>query len=617
MTTDHSTIFESFNARALKPSQVAKTFVPSEHYRMLAKRQHSLIVGPRGSGKTTLLKMLQQPALQQWQHPSADELRSHVDFTGIFVATDISWKEQLDALKARFADPETGEVIVRAAITSHVLRAVVLAILHRTALHEGAPAREFRRVAISPEQEASVAEQIAGSWYLRPRIPSFLAIKQALTTRLVALSTMFSRAKRVGTELRSQIADSPEYHLAFLPAAAVAVEAFDDAINEEGRWGFLFDELELAPDWLRDELVQSLRSRDDRFLFKLALSPYWSGGIVFDSPSAPGIGNDFDLIELTYAERVAALKFCEELWSGMMRAKGLGHLDPRKVLGNSYFETQPEEWIGSGTAYGKDSRIAQRFRVLAERDRSFKNYLDKRGIDPDQLDFLSANERAAEVRKISPLVTVREFYRGVDNIEGVARARSRKAPTLYAGAEAVFAITEGNPRWFIGLTERLLSRREPDDTVSEAIQAEEIFRASSRFAAMLRTLPVETRADFGTRRRGVLSALNAIGDWTHAQVVGGEFQPEPPGSFIVDTSLPTSVYDIVGKALNAGGIIFVPSDDPLRLLTALRGKRFRISYLLAPKYGLPLRLGREIALSRILQEQHYFPRAEQLPLTGT
>jgi hypothetical protein len=33
----------------------------------------------------------------------------------------------------------------------------------------------------------------------------------------------------------------------------------------------------------------------------------------------------------------------------------------------------------------------------------------------------------------------------------------------------------------------------------------------------------------------------------------------------------------------------------------LRGKRFRLSYMLAPGYGLPLNLGRPMALSQILE----------------
>src|SRR5580658_5887809 len=71
--TSSPSIFESFNARSLDPTQVAETFVPSLMFRKLAKRRHTIIVGPRGSGKTTLLKMLQQSALEAWTHPEAEK----------------------------------------------------------------------------------------------------------------------------------------------------------------------------------------------------------------------------------------------------------------------------------------------------------------------------------------------------------------------------------------------------------------------------------------------------------------------------------------------------------------------------------------------------------------
>ena len=65
-------IFESFNARALEPADVARTFIPPDHYSDVLKRAHTLVVGPRGSGKTTILKMLQAPALE---NSSGDKAR--------------------------------------------------------------------------------------------------------------------------------------------------------------------------------------------------------------------------------------------------------------------------------------------------------------------------------------------------------------------------------------------------------------------------------------------------------------------------------------------------------------------------------------------------------------
>ena len=101
MNSPLSTVFEAFNARNLSPTQVAKTFIPPAQFAELCGRSHCVVVGPRGSGKTTLLKMLQLPALAAWQHEEADKYTASIDFTGVFVAADISWGKQLESLGGR------------------------------------------------------------------------------------------------------------------------------------------------------------------------------------------------------------------------------------------------------------------------------------------------------------------------------------------------------------------------------------------------------------------------------------------------------------------------------------------------------------------------------------
>ena len=132
---DGGTIFESFNARSLPPEQVAITFVPSEHYDKLVRHRHSVVVGPRGSGKTTLLKMLQQHALESWRHGRAQEFRERIDYTGIFIPTDITWSIQLSALGAGRLDSASVFALGYAAFTSQVQRAVVRSLSNRTNPH--------------------------------------------------------------------------------------------------------------------------------------------------------------------------------------------------------------------------------------------------------------------------------------------------------------------------------------------------------------------------------------------------------------------------------------------------------------------------------------------------
>lgn len=604
MTPHAPTIFESFNARALTPDQVAATFVPSRQFEDLCRRCHTIVLGPRGSGKTTLLKMLQPAALETWHHKLSDELAGRIDFTGIFVATDISWSEQLAALGQGQLEPAIQQLFSTASFTTHALRSLVIAFEQRTVPLKQQRVRQVQRVVLSRHAEAEAVGAAAKAWHIKGIVPSLFGLKQALTSRLSEIRQIVSRELLLGSDGRPQrLADIAYLHLHFLAAAGFAVEAFENAAEiGAGKWAYLFDELELAPAWIQEELVKSLRSTDDRFLFKLALNPFTNNNYLMQTATSPAPGQDFEQIPLWYAEKRDAYGFCESLWEELLRDKGLARIPQASgVLGKSYFESLPDDALQHGSAYGAGSRWARRFGALAEKDRSFREYLREHQLEPHQLDLKQGPERASEVRKIAPIVAVREFYRRHDAAadQESGRLRSRKTPTLYAGADSVFAITEGNPRWFIGLMSRLLADlNDPWTRIPPGKQAAELRDAAQRFTATLRTIPI-LRSD--NEPVSVIQLVRTAGRYFHAETVVGPFKPEPPGSFVVDAKTPDSVLGALTQALNAGAVVYVPDDEGQLILTSLRGKRFRPSYLLAPIYGFPIRLGKDVALSRILR----------------
>jgi len=50
-----------------------------------------------------------------------------------------------------------------------------------------------------------------------------------------------------------------------------------------------------------------------------------------------------------------------------------------------------------------------------------------------------------------------------------------------------------------------------------------------------------------------------------------------------------------------GAIVYVPDEEQNVLIRSLKGKRFRLSYLLAANYWNPIRLGRALSLSAMLR----------------
>lgn len=590
---------EAFNARTLRPEEVARRFVPSESFRTLLRKSHSIVVGPRGSGKTTLLKMLQQPALEAWDHPDAAAYRALVDYTGIFVATDINWKTQIESLGPQDFTDEQHRLFSSAAFTTHVLRALVTAMLCRVAT----PPAPFphRRADLTSDAEHSVVKEIAASIGLRPALPTLLSLKHALSQRLSRLREVASRERILGKDGRdSRLASETFLHAWYLESTVSAIEVFDDAIHESGaKWALLFDELELAPQWIREKLIASTRSVDDRLLFKLSLSPY-DEKVIVGGMLSPMQDNDYDAIALWYPSREDGYAFANALWQSLLASHG-HQGSAESTLGPSIFDTT-SEGSGSGvSAYGPKSAHWRRFRELAAEDRTFAAYLADKHIDVETLHEGTERDRAAEIRKIISIVATRHTYRTPDGARRRQKVRSRKNPRLFVGAKSVFAMVEANPRWLIAIGSRLLEEIDDNGHIGEAVQNRELTKAANRFHAMLEAIPCLPPRSRGSIS-GVAELVKAIGEYFFKAVVLDDFNPDPPGSFTVDPSIEPALLDTVGKALNVGAIVYVPREAESVLVGSLVGKRFRLCYLLAAIYKFPIRLGREVSLSTIIRD---------------
>jgi hypothetical protein len=599
-------VFESFNARNLSPAQVAERFIPPpRHFDDLVLRRHSLVIGPRGSGKTTLLKMLQLTALAAWQHPEADRYRSSIDFTAIFVAADVSWGAQLNALGRNKLPQHATELFGLSAFTSHVLIALIDAMNDCVS---GDPAKvptlAGKYVTLLKPDEMTLCEQLARSWRLSPAVNTFQGLKLALRDRLSNIAQIAFRETLLPVEkLDDRLAAYDFLYLGFLECATFGIEAFNGLINQPNRrWAFLFDELEIAPREIRQRLFSALRSTDQRLLFKLSISPYHEDATVLETGFSAMPGQDYQPIELWYPRKEEGYQFSEALLHAMLLEEGVQPVSSDQVLGRSVFDAGDFEREHEISAYRPGTTLHKRFSSLAQKDASFAEYLAKNHIDLDKMHLLDDSQRAGQIRKGTSVVAVRENYRAN---EGLVRAptrleRSRKSLTLYTGSRSLFAIIEGNPRWFIGVIGPMIrDYKRYKRRIPRSIQARAITTATNRFRALLRTIPFHPPGSSSSR--GLLSLLDNIGHFLHANLVQGPFNPDPPLSFVVDANTSKEMLEALGRALNAGAIILAPDPGGEALLSSLRGKRFRLSYMLAPGYGLPLNLGRPMALSHVLE----------------
>lgn len=592
---------DSFNARNLTPAEVAQTFVPPAEFQGLVQPTNAVIVGPRGSGKTTLLKMLHQEALEVWDHPVAQAVASVISYSTAFIATDRRWSTQLESLGGGELTPAAASEFALAAYTTQVLRALVNAMLARVHRDEGTVLlRRVGRVEMSRDLESELSTELANSWRLDVRMGSLVAVRQALTQRLVEIRWLAAKRAEDNASVSNQVSRNEWLMLPFLDAAVSGIERFNDAVNEpHRRWALAFDELELAPPAVLTELATAIRAADEHLLFKLALSPGSDLGSSFGSALSASPGHDYREIRLWYPDRGDGESFCRDLWRAALLKRGLYDRDPMAVLGPSYFEPRAGP---TGDDYEPGSKWSELFKEMSARDTTFREYLTKKRIDPEHLNDMVDRDRAADVRKIAPLLPLREFYRQSDrDSPEKGRRRSRKSPTLYTGASCLFAITEANPRWFKNLFDGLLDHMS-DQRIEPRFQADAVQAMAQRFAALLKTVPAPTIMHRGAVR-GVLGIVREIGARISDDHVVEAFKPEPLATFVIHSDAPDSLLRILEEAANWGAIIYVPDHAEQNLLGSLKGKRFRIAYSLAPLYGLPVRLGKPMSLKSVFSRR--------------
>lgn len=585
--------FDSFNARALSPKQVAGGFVPPDSFTKLSKRRHSVIAGPRGSGKTTLLKMLQTSALRFWNHPEANEIRAQIDFTGVFIPTDRTWSEQLCAVGGGQISDQQRDVLGVSAFTTQILRATLVAMMERVAPDEDSIAPEFRRVLLSPSKELSFASSLMRLWGVDAEAPTLTGLRLGLTQRLMQIHKIANQCVLLSETERNNLLSSTDFlHLNFLSAIPAFLDLFEDITGlHDERWALLFDELELAPKAIRESLSQALRSVDQRIIFKLSIAPF--SRELEDSVKAASDKNDFELIRLWYPSKEDGYPFSRSLIQQMLFRRGLEGT-PEDIFGQTLGEHD-------SNTRSREYRHAPEFRSLAMKDPSFKSYLAKAGVALSDISQPSENQQAATLRKIISIVTVRNTYlrRQHSATDRPNQQRSRKAMHIYCGIPAILAICEGNPRWLIGLTDALLENINQSGVVPLHVQDRELSGLLSRFFAYLRTIPShpsqQSRA--GTN---IHFLIDSIGKAMTHEVLEKPFNPDPVGTFLVDSHATDDQLQALEQATYSGALVFVPESENEIATGSLRGKRFRLTYLLAPKYKLPLVLLRAKSLSALL-----------------
>jgi hypothetical protein len=284
---------------------------------------------------------------------------------------------------------------------------------------------------LDEKHEAALARALAHAWNLDVPIPSVLGLRSVLSRRLVEVGHLAAQEARLGAAGRDErLMNHPLLGVALIPTLSAGLDALEALVPGVlgQKWAVLFDELELAPPEIRNTVLESLRSIDDRLLFKMALSPFSEDLNLFKSAVTSMPGHDHDEISLSYGRKESGYDFTLDLMQAILNRRGHDARDLLAVFGESIFPL--------------DTTLAARFRQVTERaestnrqnrlvrqldrdDRSFHRYVLKVAGSVEKLLALKGDSRAQKLRKVLPLVIVRGRKANAVSTRGRTRRPTR------------------------------------------------------------------------------------------------------------------------------------------------------------------------------------------------
>jgi hypothetical protein len=390
----------------------------------------------------------------------------------------------------------------------------------------------------------------------------------------------------------NDISNQDFFNLHYLTSVPTVVGIFKRIYNvkDSKKFALCFDELEFAPIWLKRDLYRCLRSTDQKLLYKLSSSPTLPKEVedILKSEYGASVGNDFDPIKMW--ELQSNNDFPIKIIQSLLLSNGKSD-DIESFFGSNI------RFIKGLETYDTQSHYVKEIKELIQKDYSFRDFLTNYEIDLINPLPKTEEQKVSIYRKMKPIVYFRNYFvkEFKESHDKPILKPTRKYINLYSGLEILVNITDGNPRWLIGLINSILSKSK-SNKVDPSIQYDEVIKISNRFINFIKNTPINFK---DSENLTIDTFFDVIGDYFKNELLGKKFQSEPVSTFLFDLKDSNDLELIIEKALLQGALILVGNEKEIYDFE-INNKRFKLSYLYYPKYKLPLRMNKQIKLSSLI-----------------
>lgn len=593
MINSISSIHEVFNAKNLSTSELCNSFITNSFYNQMCSSNNSILIGPRGSGKTTLMRMLSSDSLSNWNTEESLKYKNKITFSGIFIPTDRFWKDQYEAILSKNSSPLIKELLDSIFIY-HVLEKTTLSLISRLPRYN--KNQPFNPIDLPIEEEANLVTELSVEWRITPNIPSIKSLSSALVRKKREISEF------IDSVIRGNIDSNFKFIKQDISSViSSTVTLLNTYIgNNDERWCFLFDELELAPNEIVDMLFNSMRITPENCIFKLALCPYHDNNNFSHKYDSAMRGQDYNLVDLS------PIKSTDE------NAIDFSNKVAMQIFSKNNFPNDPSTYFEEHSlAKRRKDNFSDDILKLYDIDPSLRNYLEKQKIKKENIETSKESDKRSILRKIRPVALVRSEFFKKNSLNNSLKKRSRRRSSeIYSGFYNICKSVEYNPRMLISIINSSLEILNEKGKISATDQISLIENFYDSYISLLRTIPLKEQIKIGGFKiKNIAEFVEYIGRTFESEMVSNDFKPEPKGSFIIDERTSLEIEKVIGESLNVGAIII--TETRLTSSQGLKGVRCRLSFIFSHKYWLLLTLQREKKASSLFEKE---AKATQLEL---
>lgn len=552
---------KTFNSRYLSYQEIAQEFVLTKNFQELKKCCHSILLGTRGCGKTTMLKMLHPYAVREYQklYPEFG-----LDFYGVYIPADRQWSIILDQLSKETQNIAFYERVSRALVNVNILLAFIDTL---KALFED---EQF-----DSSSKMDYLSLLVKAWKLDNTPPVLEVIRISLKSIIIDVKNAISES--------NFNYDFPFACKAnFEDTISLAIEVFSSKFEfAKKKWALCFDEMEIAPSWLQDKIVNvCFRSMDQSILFKITATPDWR--VQNYESKSPSESNDFEIIKCwncNYSSIQDWKVFCDSVIEGQVLSK-------YKISQDDFFklisDTQKQD-------------LNFFFKKLPKVDKGFNAVFHKENYDEINGVIKIKNWIQRKAKYKYPILYCRYSWFTKEH------QTSTPFENVYLGEWLLYRMADGNPRLFCNILDDIVLCLLSDKgkLIQRMPAIRDIIKSYSRHV-FESSFFIQEEYDTEYGNFSFEEIVSKIGEFFQESLLSEDYNPYPVTFFSV--SKKSSLQTFLKNALEQGLVIKV-DDEMVGLIDGENGA-YRLSYMLYPYFHIVQAMSKNIiSLDEILKNK--------------